>query len=637
MSREPGVRTDTDGGSQGGEAGLAHVVVLMLENRSFDHMFGFLTHPRIAPLTPGSFVNHLDPDDATTAEAGVSDDGSYSLPVDPPHSHLSVMRQLHGKRSPKMDGFMAAYFEKASGKEPVPIVHWWRLEGLLIAVAISLAALVGLAPFRWVIAVALGIPIVGAGTFLALRLRRVISIRPWVMGAILALGAAVTLLAGTLGRRLLTAFVVFGSLVTLGTTAVLWFRSQPRSRRPPASTDLAELSKSIMRCQPNDNIPVLGALARAFAVCTSWYCSVPGETWPNRNFAHSATSDDATGIQIGFYDSRTIFEVLEAAGCSWHVYHQGMAQVMVFHELWEEEGRARNWFDFAEFDRHVSGDELPTYSFIEPRHGGAFSNSQHPGNNFAPQADGIYDFERGEALIASTYESLRQHSGIFEKTLLLITYDEHGGLFDRSPPPTDAAAPTRAKALISWTRRFVSVFVTYRGGRFDFHTLGPRVPTIAVSPWVVKGHLDTTRYDHSSIVATLRTHFAPRSSPLTRRDGSAKTFDHLVQGLSQPRDSHSFPDLSEKASRLTPSSVAMEAVGTGTGGPATDEAREPDLLAVQLQGLAQRVDRRLDELGVQKGAAAAEGLGIALDRPASEPHADVVNRFRAFSELARRR
>jgi phospholipase C len=40
VSREPGVRTDTDGGSQGGEAGLAHVVVLMLENRSFDHMFG---------------------------------------------------------------------------------------------------------------------------------------------------------------------------------------------------------------------------------------------------------------------------------------------------------------------------------------------------------------------------------------------------------------------------------------------------------------------------------------------------------------------------------------------------------------------------------------------------------------------
>ncbi len=100
-------------------------------------------------------------------------------------------------------------------------------------------------------------------------------------------------------------------------------------------------------------------------MATRWFASVPGETWPNRNFAHAATSEGATGIEPGFFSAKTIFHSLEEAGKEWHVYYDGMPQVMVFDDLWKPD-RIANWFRMAYFWEHVANDALPAYSFIEP-------------------------------------------------------------------------------------------------------------------------------------------------------------------------------------------------------------------------------------------------------------------------------
>ena len=47
--------------------------------------------------------------------------------------------------------------------------------------------------------------------------------------------------------------------------------------------------------------PAEPSLASEFAICTRWFCSVPGETWPNREFVHSGTSRgraDIVGIRL---------------------------------------------------------------------------------------------------------------------------------------------------------------------------------------------------------------------------------------------------------------------------------------------------------------------------------------------------
>jgi len=111
----------------------------MLENRAVDHMFAFLKESGLPVVEPGrSYPNHLDPRDPNSRWWAVNPDATYAVPLDPPHSHLSVMKQLNGARRPRMDGFVAAYVQKAAGKEKLPIIDWSRIKILAVALPIAL-------------------------------------------------------------------------------------------------------------------------------------------------------------------------------------------------------------------------------------------------------------------------------------------------------------------------------------------------------------------------------------------------------------------------------------------------------------------------------------------------------------------
>jgi phospholipase C len=315
-----------------------------------------------------------------------------------------------------------------------------------------------------------------------------------------------------------------------------------------------------MHCHAPEQVPVISTLARQFAVCTRWFCSVPGETWPNRNFVHAATSDGETNIQIRTYSDKTIFELLEEAGRDWHIYHDDTPQVWAFDALWRED-RMKNWFSHDRFAAHVAADTLPAYSFMEPNHRPVVhtldhepvigspdvSTSQHPGNNLVSNDaydsytdDGNTDFARGEQLIASVYETLRTHPEVFEKTLLVLTYDEHGGLYDHVPPPTDVPAPNDPRG---WGAKVMAWVFQRKHEAFDFTMLGPRVPTLLISPWISASTVDQTVRDHASVPATLRALFAPESEPLTERDRWSPPFHGLVNRAA-PRRGDELPDLS---------------------------------------------------------------------------------------------
>ena len=114
----------------------------------------------------------------------------------------------------------------------------------------------------------------------------------------------------------------------------------------------------------------------------------------------------------------------------------------------------------------------------------------------------------------------------WEKTLFIITFDEHGGFYDRVRPPK-TSPPTSENLEVG----------------FKFDRLGVRVPSILISPWIDKGIIDDTQYDHTSIIKTLRTLFAPESSPLTNRDKEA---NHVLSKLSRKsprRDTVVMPSL----------------------------------------------------------------------------------------------
>ncbi|HEU4421607.1 MAG TPA: alkaline phosphatase family protein [Pilimelia sp.] len=609
---------------------IEHVVVVMFENRSYDHMLGLLSDdPAYDGVRPGDpeFTNPEDPTQPDRNRVPVTDDATPGIAGDPPHSHASVVEQigLRWRGTPRMDGFVAAYSRKLAGNEEGrPVVHWERVAGLA-AVVVGVAAAALALPWAGPLlagAAAVVIPVEAAITW-AYRRRRTLPAAPWGLifavpvAAVLVLGALSALLGrfvGYAGRLLLLAAVLGAAI---GVAVVVLRR---RVRKPPVG--IAD-SHRIMACmRPFAQLPVLATLAANFTVCTRWHCSVPGPTWPNRNFAHAGTSDGTVDIEIGLYSNPTIFHRLHEAGRSWRIYRdrRSLAQVMAFDWL-TDEAQLPNWSTMDEFAGDVRQNRLAAYSFIEPCHNGPGSNSQHPGNNDGarrPRPGQLWDFQRGENLVADIYGALRANPEVFDRTLLVITYDEHGGFYDHRPPPTDAIEPEPfGTPRRSWLPAVIGWFVEQPHSRFRFTVLGPRVPAVVVSPRVPR-RPEPTVLDHTAIPRTVRTLFAPATASLSAREDASPTL-HGLASLDRPRTD--LPDLEPLRHRPEPS-LGVEALEPE---PPPPPPREDDF-AHQLAELGQRLRAKL-----VAGAPEPE----ARTRRAREPE-DVADLFTARVQAARR-
>jgi phospholipase C len=268
-------------------------------------------------------------------------------------------------------------------------------------------------------------------------------------------------------------------------------------------TEKASAGK-VMQCFSPGNLRVVTALAKEFAVCDHWYSSMAGPTEPNRMFVHAATCgefDDSpsmweqTGAELigGIsFDNGTIFDRLKKANLPYRIYAGDS-----FPNVAELKGVSlyRDISDFDEFADDINDGYDAVYTFIEPNYDAVeLSNQFYEGNSqHAPGS-----VAAGEKLIKVLYETLRA-SPLWNSSILVIVWDEHGGFFDHVPPPR--AAPTGKRG-----RRHGYMFDQY----------GPRVPAIVISP-LVPGHIIEHRaLEHSVIPATLEQLFG--MDPLTVRD-----------------------------------------------------------------------------------------------------------------------
>jgi phospholipase C len=393
---------------------IEHVIVLMMENRSFDHLLGFLDHPD--PAFPRLTGNE------GIGNAKVAPNACFEI-RSPDHSHAGVMSQLFG----------ADNYDHKQWKHPSK------------------------APYP------------------------------------------------TTGRN-------------QGFMQSYFYRCD----EDPST------KSHIMRCFHPEMIPVISGLARNYAVCINWHCSVPGETWPNRDFAVAAQSFGRVNQAYERRPGPTIFDRLMEAQQSWRIYHDTVAHTWLYPGLFFKGGFAST----SQLLDDIQNDKLPKYSFIEPDYGIGTSNSLFKklgisgkigdtyGNSHHPsQASSGAEFLAGEYLIAAIYNTLLKTmekspggdptKSVFAKTLFVITYDEHGGFYDHVPPPPAEPPNDLVEA-------------------FAFDLLGPRVPALLISPWIPKGKIVTDTFDHSSIPATVRKLFAPDTDPLTRRDAAANTFEGVL-------------------------------------------------------------------------------------------------------------
>jgi phospholipase C len=291
-----------------------------------------------------------------------------------------------------------------------------------------------------------------------------------------------------------------------------------------ATSDFA----AIMKCYDTKvQLPIMYSLAKEFVVCDRWFASMPGPTWPNRLFSQGGSSmgldDSPSNYEMLKWDTidgivfknGSIYDALDKKGIPWKIYggakyplEGSIPLVAALKGITLDK-----WSYFDSFGNDVKDNYKPFYTFIEPNYGniinGTYSGgqSQHPKDNVL----------NGEKLIKDVYEAIR-NSSVWESSVLIITYDEHGGFADHVIPPKTVAPGDSLK---------------YSTHGFDFTQLGVRVPALIISPLIKQNVIDHTVYDHTSILATIER--LVDIPPLTQRDAHANDLLHLFE-LKEPRE-----------------------------------------------------------------------------------------------------
>jgi phospholipase C len=263
------------------------------------------------------------------------------------------------------------------------------------------------------------------------------------------------------------------------------------------------------------HLPVYDLLARDYAVCDAWHCSVPGDTWPNRLYAACGREGkrvippllQRVRAKLGFispiaqlanapiYDVPAFTRQLQLHQWRWYSHDPATLRAI--------DGEYRNFRDlnrdnFTFFDRKrmsvvTKAIEGPIVelrdSFLDDAAKGQLRDVSWIDPNFVdlrvldPNSNDDHppaDVRAGQALVLETYEALVK-SPDWKDTLLIVTYDEHGGFYDHVMPPP---APDG-----------------------EHKTLGVRVPALVVGPRVRQGVCHQV-FEHTTLISTILRRFA---------------------------------------------------------------------------------------------------------------------------------
>ena len=247
-------------------------------------------------------------------------------------------------------------------------------------------------------------------------------------------------------------------------------------------------------------MPVTYALASHFPVSDRFFCSVLGQTLPNRRYYFSGTSsgqvnDDPTGVTVAAANG-TIFDRLDAGKVSWRVYHDTTPSPFYFPNFRNNPQQVKRCVNNEQFFIDAAAGRLPSVSYVEQNP--EYQSEENP-----------QDIAYGESFLRRVAAAV-MHGPRWSKTALFVTYDEHGGWYDHVPPPR-AVAPDKIPPNLTLSAK----------GTFPaaFNRYGFRVPLTIVSPWGRPGYVSHKVSDLTSILAFIEHKW--NLPPMTRRDAAA--------------------------------------------------------------------------------------------------------------------
>ena len=282
----------------------------------------------------------------------------------------------------------------------------------------------------------------------------------------------------------------------------------PKKGKLPPDSELWD--DVVLGYQRAEDVPVYDYIARNFVVCDRWFSSVAGPTWPNRMYAMTGgvpPADEDLGLPgwVPDFLKKRIKDAPLFLGKAfprwlrqdqWRWYSHDPATLRAADSAFRPGGDAPDYStdaNFAYFNRRTlfegttflddaARGTLPEVSWIDPNFvdvrvlGPPGSNDDHPPSRVI----------LGQELVLTVLLALAQ-SPCWKDSMLVITYDEHGGFYDHvDPKDYPCAGDAEAK-------------------------YGVRVPALVVSPYA-KQTVSNTVFDHTSIPKTILSRFADATS-----------------------------------------------------------------------------------------------------------------------------
>ena len=346
-----------------------------------------------------------------------------------------------------------------------------------------------------------------------------------------------------------------------------------------------------------DDLPFTFSLASAFPIGDRWFCSCLAQTDPQRRYLIAATSGGMTndvGTGPGNAQANallgqpaangTIFERLSQAGISWADYASDSTTGATMNLYPPNDGAFEETNDkpFAQFFTDAKAGRLPQFTLLDPDYGN--QSQENPQNVIV-----------GEALLAQVVNALGS-SPRWRQTILIVTYDEHGGYYDHVPPPK-ALAPDSIPPQVYPGEQ------TYDG----FARYGFRVPSLVVSPYARRDYVSHVVYDHTSILAFLERKWNLRA--MTLRDANANDLTDFLDLAAMKAGQPTFPELPA----LAPAGNDAARLACSKTGPGTVPAPIPAQRLTIRSVAVHRGHRRLTvAISVDRGQ--LSGLEVELLR-----------------------